>query len=461
MKISEIENSNISNMNKNEVNQMLEKIYPIYQIAQIENLEIVLNKKTDSKHEKIIEEFKKIYKERDEIIGHLEKEKNSSIYEEITSSMGGNIRSETLFKIFTNNEKFHYISLNLYKNEDNSKFIIDNHLYYNIKFSIKRQKNKYLPYYFEGDKYVDFYYKEFMNNLPKIYINLETNGNAIFHYAYPSYKMIQIYYFLNILFEEVYLLFRNIIVCKKFKNDIKHLKYITEIIQNNYEFSFTKDIQLDSIFAYLKYHIQYDLFFKYQLIIKKNKKMYNLYWLSLSNLLKELQIELPKKNEKKINKMKTILNIDIKHSYLNKILKIKNINEVLSIGFSNDIYEYKKQLNPKMKLLFILNELNSKKEIKDVDILKTNQNDIFNLLIQLSIQNKKFNYIFMNMILDFNQTLYYSMFVNKLLRPNGYFIIKNTHFDEINQCVIHIEKTLKYFKKKTNLGNIVIFEYVE
>lgn len=188
--------------------------------------------------------------------------------------------------------------------------------------------------------------------------------------------------------------------------------------------------------------------------------MYNLYWLSLSNLLKELKIELPKNNEKKINKMKTKLNIDIKYSYLDQILEVKNINKVLSIGFADDIYEYYKQLNKKMELFILLNELDSKKDLKDVNILKTHKNDIFDLLIQLSRQNRKFDYIFLNLLLDYNQTLYYSMFIHKLLKPNGYYIIKNTHFDEINQCVIHIEKTLKYFKKEKNLGNIVIFRFV-
>ena len=460
MKESDLNIMNVSNMNKREVDYMLDKIYPIYQISQIDNLEVVLDTKMNLKHEMLIGEFREIYKERDEIIRNLEKNKNLSTYEQILKGFK-DVKTENLFKTFTGDEKFHYININLFKNEEQSNFEIDNNLYHNIKFSSIRPKNKYLPYYFEGEKYVDFYYKKLIDNFPRLFINLETDGNAIFHYVYPSYKMIKTYYLLTILFEEVYLLFRNIIICKKFKNDIKHLKYITEIIQNNYEFSFSKDVPMDSIFDYLKYHIQYDLYFKYQLIIKKNNKIYKLYNQTISHLTKEMHIEMVnnKKNDKiSLINMKFNNKSFLKNSYLNQLFKTKK-NQVLSIGFSNDIYQYKKLVDPKIKLCFLLNELNLNRNIEDAEILKINKNDIFDPLIQLFNKKKKFDHVFINIILDYNDMLYYTMIIKKILNKNGYLIIKNAHFNEINQFVIHIEKTMKDFKRTMNLGNIVIFKY--
>ena len=453
---------NISNMNKEEVDHVLEKIYPIFQIPQIDNLDIVLNTKMNSKHDKVIDEFKEIYKERDEIIGYLEKNKNKnvSIYGEITKGFI-NLNIENLFKIFTGNEEYHYIGMDFFNEKSNSQLKIDNQLYYNIRITTIRTKDKYLPYYFEGEKYVDFYYKRLLDNLPKIYINLETHGNLMIMYLFPSYKMIKIYYLLTIMFEEVYLLFRHIIVCKKFKNDIKHLKYITEIIQNEYKFSFTKDVPMDSIFDYLKYHIQYDLYFKYQLIIKKNKKMYRIHAPTISYLTKDMHIELPNIKEKE----KTFLNLKIdkksflKNSYLSQLF-LKKKTKVLSLGFSNDVYQYKKLLDPSIELCFLLNDLNESKNISDIEIIKINKDDIFDSFIQLLNKKRMFDYIFINMILDYNDMLYYSMFIKKILINNGYFIIKNAHFNEINQCVIHIENTMKDFKKIMNLGNIVIFQYL-
>lgn len=464
MKIEDINTSNISNMNKKEIKHLLEKLYPIYPISQIDNLDIVLNTNMDIKHKKLILEFIEIYKERDEIIGHLEKEKNSSMYKEITKGFG-EIRTKNIFKIFTGIEEYHLIGMDFLKEKNNLEFKIDNQLYYNIRITTMRKiKNKYFPHYFEGEKYVDFYYKRLIDNLPKIFINLETHGNLIIMYLFPSYKMIKIYYLLTIMFEEVYLVFRHIIVCKKFKNNIQHLKYITEIIQNDYNFSFTKDLPMNSIFDYLKYHIQYDLYFKNELIVKKNKKIYDLYWLSLYYLLKKLNINLLKKEIDQIDKIENKFNKDffIKSYYLSQIF-LKKKCQVLSIGFSNDIYQYKKHINPGMKLFILLDNFNidKDKDLSDIHILNVHKQkkNIFDTLIQLSNHKNKFDYIFINMILDYNHMLYYSMFIHKLLKPNSYYIIKNAHFDEINQCVIQIEKTIKDFKMIKNLGNIVIFQY--
>lgn len=144
---------------------------------------------------------------------------------------------------------------------------------------------------------------------------------------------------------------------------------------------------------------------------------------------------------------------------MSKIIKNKKNIQVLSIGFTNDIYEYKTNILSKMSITYIVDEL-KKNNITGVEILKLNKKNILDVLIELYNQKRKFNYVFINMILDYNNILYYSMFMDKLLEVNGYFIIKNAHFNEINKSIIHIEKTIKHFKIVMNLGNIIIFQYL-
>jgi hypothetical protein len=463
MKIEEINTLNISNMDKKKVERMLEKIYPIYKIPKIENLDIVLNTKMDTKHEKVIDNFQKIYEERDEIIGNLEKEKNTSIYDEITSSMTKLIKASKILYIFTSKDTFHFIDLNFFKKGDIDTFKKENQLYNNILFGAVRPKNKYLPYYFEGEKYVDFCYERIIDSLPKLFLYLNTNGNLMIYYLYPSYKIIKLYYLLNILFEEVYLIFRNIIVCKNFKNNIQHLKYITDIIQNQYTFSFSNDIVVLPIFNYLKCHIEFDLYFKNELIVKKNNKVYSLYWYILLFLLQKINISIDKKEFKMINKNigkneNKVEKILLKNSYLLNLIKKNNV-DILSVGFSNDIYELFKISKNKFKLTFIINnKLDGK--VEGIQIFKTKNTDAMNVLIELFDKKRMFDYIFINTIFDYNNMIYYTMFISKILNKNGYFIINNAYFYEIDKSVIQIDKTIKHFKRINSPANIAVFQYI-
>ncbi len=448
-------------------NKMLEKIYPIYQIKAIKDLEINLKKDNlDNKNNNIINSFNKFYDERDNIIKKLEENKNLTLYQTIIS--GASLDPDILFKIFTNNSE--YFSLDYIKNDLNIHKL-NGQLYKNIKMTAIRDKNKYLPYYFESQLYVDNCYKRIMDSLANLYLLLEQNGNVLIYYLYPSYNMIKLYYLCSILFEEVYLVFRNIIICKKFKNNIKYLKYITDIIQNDYEFNFSENINYEPIFDYLKYHIKYDLFFKYQLIVKKNKDIYNLYWYSLSNLIKELGYDVPKKDLIYFNKIKNIKSMKKKNIfvseydnyYLKKLFENINSANILSIGYFKELNNILKE---NYNILYLLNKsekdnkLTKKKLIIKSNYSISNKLDKTDLLIELYNKKNIYDFVFLYNVYDYNYLIYYSLFMDKILNKNGYLIIINAHFDEINKSVLHIENTMKNYKKINSPANIAVFKKV-
>jgi hypothetical protein len=310
------------------LDKLLINIYPIYKLKKIDDLKIEFNKKELSITNN--NEFDIYFKKRDNIIKILEEEnKNKSLYEKIISVY--HLDRNSLFKIFTGYEDYHYIDF------EENKISKNNLLYKNILISTKRKVDKFLPYYFNTKLYVDDCLKKQINILTSLYLNLEKDGNVIFYYCYPSYEYIKFYYLCNILFEEVYLLFRNIIVCKKFKNDIINLKYLTEIIQNNYQYTFSKKIDNKKIFDFLKMHIEYDLLIKKMLIINKNKDIYDLYWLNLYNALNVLGLNLlSSHNQKEVLKIEKKINYDElknvqKENYLNNLFEKKNIKYFLLI----------------------------------------------------------------------------------------------------------------------------------
>ncbi len=439
-------------LNMNKINKMLEKIYPIYKIKKIEDLKIILKKDNDIK---IFNSFKKIYVERDNIITKLEENKNSRLYQTIIS--GPSLEPNVLFKIFTNNEE--YLSLDYVKNDVNI-FKLNGKLNHNIKLTAIREKNKYLPYYFNSLLYVDFLYKKIIDYLPNLFLTLETNGNVLIYYLYPSYNMIKLYYLCSILFEEVYLIFRNAIICKKFKNNIHLLKYITDIIQNNYEFTFSENINFDPIFSYLKYHLKYDLFFKYQLIIKKRIEIYNIYWYSLSNLFREIGYNIPNKNISYIEKIKNkkkIKEFYYDNYFLKKMFNNINSASILSIGYFEEIDNIKKT---NFKILYLLNKLDKQNKINKGNYMISNKTDKTELLIDLYNKKNIFDYVFIYDKFDYNYIIYYFMFIDKILNKNGNIIIINAHFDEINKSILHIQKTIKNYKKINSPANIAIFKKI-
>ncbi len=419
-------------------NNLIKKLEEVQYILKIENIkdeDILIN---SGKNEKNIEEyFKNYFIKRDELLKTIKKNKNSQ--ESILK-----LRNETrkidiynsLFKIFTNNENYNII--------DFSKNNEQKNIYENILS--KEDTTKISNLYNKSELYVYDNYKKLMENIPLVYLNLKNNGNIIFLFVHPSYEIIKFIYLCSLLFEEVYIIHKYLILCKNFKNDIKYLKTITNINQNDNKFNLSEKVKLDKIFKYLKIHLELDYNFKYELIIKKNKELYLEYFKTYLDFIKNLGLNtilyIKKKlkpiekliNDKQKKKIKTYDDLFIKN-LLNKY-KIKNI---LIIG------DYNIDINNSIKN-------------KQRDIIKIKkEEDVQSKLNKLLFNKNMFDLIFLDNINDFNNLLFYSIFSKKLLNKNKLLIINNAHFNEINKCIIHINNTIKTYKKINAPSNYAIF----
>jgi hypothetical protein len=84
-------------------------------------------------------------------------------------------------------------------------------------------------------------------------------------------------YFLNLIFDKVYIINKHIIFCKGFMNDIKYIKIINEIEEHNYEFNIKIKKKEKEMIKYFKKLIKIDYFYKKKMIYDNNFDMYIYY----------------------------------------------------------------------------------------------------------------------------------------------------------------------------------------
>ncbi len=442
-------------MNKNLLKELGEVQY-LLKIDNINEEDIIINngkndvlrthlssQKDDSKIEKY---FFESFKKRDDLLKKIKENKNSQegILKARNTTRKINIYN-SLFKIFTNKDNYDLIDID--KNNNLIKNKLTNIQYENLL--LKQDLTKISNLYNKSELYINDCYKKLMNNLPELYLHLQEKGNVIFIYVNPSYDIIKFILLCTILFEEVYLIHRYMIFCKKFKNDIKYLKMITDINQNNYKFNLSEKIKLDKIFEYLKIHIELDYNFKYELVIKRNKDLYSQYFQNYLNFINQLGLNTindVKKNIKKIKKLvkdkevqKEITTYDEK--YLIKLLNKYKVQKILFIGD-----DFKK----------ILNQNNNQTNILDITTLNK-EDDIMIKLNTFLAQKLKFDAIYLENINNFNDLLFYIMFSEKLLNKDKLLIINNAHFNDINKCMEHVNNTLESYKKISGPSNYAYY----
>ncbi len=429
-------------MNKN-FEKELENLQFILKINNINENDIKLN--SEKNNENILLYYKDYFKKRDKLIIQIKesKEKQNSLIE--IRKLGNIDVYGPLFKIFTENKE--YKSFNIEKNENLIKNNNFKNLYKNIFFKDDYSSIPHL--YNKAELYVKECYKKLMNNLPELYLNLEQNGNVIFTFVNQSYDIIKFLYLCSLLFEEVYLIHRYLIFCRNFKNDIKHLKIITDIIQNDYNFYLSENIDIKNIFDYLKNHFTIDYKLKYELSIESKNQLYKLkykkYFEYYINFIKSLGLNMIPSIKKNIKLIDKKININLKSdkiityddNFFKELLEKKNIKNILSLGDFNIIKNIK----------FNINEIN-------------NQKNIINHLNKLLFEKKKFDCIFFDNINDYNNLLFYTIFSENILNNKGLLIINNAHFYDINKCIIHIKNTIKIYKKLNGPSNYAIFQKI-
>ncbi len=432
-------------MNKNLIKELGEVQY-LLKIDNINEEDIIINNgKNDTKIEKY---FMETFKKRDDLLKKIKENKNSQ--EGILKARNTTRKIKiynSLFKIFTNKDNYDLIDID--KNNNFIKNKLSNIQYENLL--IKPDLTKISNLYNKSELNIYDCYKKLMNNLPELYLHLKENGNVIFIYVNPSYDALKFIFLCSILFEEVYLIHRYMIFCKNFKNDIKHLKIITDINQNDYKFYLSEKIKLDKIFEYLKIHIKLDYNFKYELVVKRKKDLYSQYFYNYLNFINQLGLDTIhniKKNIKRIEKLvknKEKKNLEEITTYDEKyLIKLLNKYKVQKILFIGD--DFKK----------ILNQNNNQTNILDITTLNK-EDDVMIKLNTFLAQKLKFDTIYLENINDFNDLLFYIMFSEKLLNKDKLLIINNAHFNDINKCMEHVNNTLESYKKIDGPANYAYY----
>ena len=467
-----------------EIQKIISNIQNILLIKKYDDLKVVLEKDNINKNE-----IKKYANKRNKLLNLIkDSEKEKNIFFKSREKFK-NLDSElekSLFDVFTDDENFYKLYLDI-----NNNSIKDKNIYKNIVFGKKNWTKliyKYDSTYNQSNNEIN----EKIKNLPELYLKMETNGNLLIYFYYPTPSLKLFLYLLTILFNEVYLIGRNIIFCKKFKNLINDLKTITEIIQNNYIYKFNKKIDYKYIDDYFKPLLEYDIYVKNLLLYHNNKELYLSNELNIINFIKSLRLNKSDKIKKIVEeKIKDINNysrkgdikkVDVKllkntiekeDTYNNNFL-LNNIidndfKDLTLIGENNYLYNYVLN-NKKINLTIIKNEtskLNNfnkilgikDKKSKNIKIIKNNNSE--NILTKYFCDKKEIECIIINDIFEnntFNTLLLLVLLVEKILIKNGLIFIFNTQFNEINKCINHIENSVKSLKKINNTGNVIIFK---
>ncbi len=364
-----------------------------------------------------------------------------------------------LFKIFQKSEDKKYKNVTYYTFDPigykNSK------IYYN---------KKYILYF------LSFIY---------IYKNLEKNGNLIMTLQWNISKFIDLIYLGTLLFEEVYILDRGMTIFKNFKNDIKYLNLLFDIIKNKYSFKVENKKDENKIINDLKKRFYYDLYFKKNLIINNKKKLYISY-LYISDIIYIKNFDLEKMNLKKLyqnleNTYKKLLNsknIQQKNNFItnNKnslvldifnndfnilfdLIKKNNLKSCLEVGY---IYNFLSKIvedKSDVVLLSINTNKTNKKNIKSsrYEIINDTALNVYNKLYQ---NNKKFDFIYLNDKYNFDFILFFFIYSDKILNKDGFIIINNSHLNAVSYCVKYIELNFPSYKKIGFHTTMTIFKKI-
>ncbi len=293
-------------MEKNIIKKIA-KVDNLFKMPQNDNMKIIF----DTSY--IEEPFQKELNERVELFKNIEKNPEKEKIKKIlynTSQTTINFE-KYLFKIFTNDEKYININTeNIYN--DNKKYKIYNNIFYRI--DLTKNINKYLKQKNNIKKYKKILVYNIFQCIKYSYKHLLEGGSCYFLISFPNIDIINTLYFLNKIFNEVFIVNKFIVFCKSFKKDQNQIKIINDIEKNNYNFNIEQKINEKKLIKYFKNLIKIDYYYKKKLI---NDNKYNsyLYFKYFSNVydintLNSLYSKNYKKNLKNIYK-KIIKNIDV------------------------------------------------------------------------------------------------------------------------------------------------------
>ena len=399
-----------------------------------------------------------------------------------------NYSDSIIFHSFTNDEIHKKIHIN-----PNEKKIIS-------IFEKMSDKKKYknMIYIFDNNlistdsiHYYNHKYISVIMSFLFIYKTLQTNGNLLIPSQLFFSKLIDIIYLGTLLFNEVYIVNKSNVLLKGFKNDIQYIDLLKNIIKNNYHFKIDNKKNEKEVIHYFQQQSEIDLYFKEKFIINNKYQLYLYYkYISYIKYLYYFEIEEDVKKKfyhdltqiyKKINKtihykkddkyIQTQISQIYQHNYhillhliqkykLKQCLQLCGTTNLLS-NIINDISNIHlisiqpKEKKTNQKLTKIMNPMMISKKVKKHDIMYVSPLHGYHTLYQ---NQKKFDFIFINDKYDYDFILFYFVYSDKLLNKNGFIIINNSHFNEVSQCVKHIELHFKNYKKIGFHSTITIFK---
>ncbi len=257
----------INKMEKNIIHKLL-KVKYLFEIPDNKNMKILFEKNYQE------EPFQKELNERSRLFKDIEKQPNKekiNYYLNLKLKLYSENLYKFIFKKFTNNEDFKLISYNDLNNLKFNEYNKYDNIYHTGMSDIYNKQTKNIK------KYGLDMVKHIIKFILFIYNHLNTNGSCCFKISLPTINIINILYFLNLIFDKVYIINKHIVFCKGFMNDIKYIKIIKEIEEHNYEFNIKIKKKEKEMIKYFKKLIKIDYFYKKKMIYDNNFDMYIYY----------------------------------------------------------------------------------------------------------------------------------------------------------------------------------------
>ena len=445
--------SEIEKMEKDVIHKVL-KVDNFFKIPYDPNMKIEFTENMED------EPFQKELKERIQLIKDIDTlEDKNDIYKTFRKIDIIKYWANLIFNNFTNNSKYEYISIEDIKN--NKKIEEVDNIYYGlVEHSYDKEKNM---------KNKKYFINLIIQSILYSYQNLKKNGSCVFLISIPNIFMINILYFLTFIFEDVFIIDKFLVFCKKFKKNNEYINNIHNIEKNDYIFQIKPKLKFDKFIKYLKDLIKIDYYYKKKLVYENKYKLYiyykfvcKIYIYDTINYSSSINSNIFKNELKDIfTKLYLTTDSDIFQYKDNNIY----INEFKNINYIKDKLKIIDQLSYEKKFINIFikkhhihkclnigNEYFSQNNIQIYDI-HINKNIIFKDL------NTLYDCIIINTIKNINQIYINIQKNDKILKKNGYIIIINTHLFKIEKYLKIFEQS-KYIKLDNIPNTITIYKKI-
>ena len=322
----------------------------------------------------------------------------------------------------------------------------------------------------------EYLYKYKLKIISYLFDFLKINGDFYFICSsFCSIQVINLYYLLSTMFDEIIIYNGNYLVCKNFNPVIKKSDII---IDDN--FNIEPKFKLNEFIKYQEKILLYKIKKDTLLINKKETEFINLFVNQIISSFKYY-------NKDNINKIMVDFNLSLldlfKSTYINnkivktssaingneghfliKVIKKYNLINILEVGFAFGVSAFYMLSNLKTKLTSIDPFQKTQWNNKGVELLKEYKFDKRHTLHELKSYvalpkllekygNNYYDFIFIDGYHTFDYTLLDFFYSNLLLKMKGIIIIDDAMHSGVRKCVQYIETNYANFYKKLESPN--------